>query len=395
MGDRGVRRWRGGAALVVAALAFAAGACSGGGGSGDGTPGFEPRSPGSVLTRMDLDVSGVASATRVVYSSRGVGDRASVVSGTLLEPEAPWTGDGPRPVLVIAPGTQGAADNCAPSMTMHFGREIPPPARDFLAQGWAVAITDYEGLGTPGQHTYLVREPQGKATLDVARAAIAEWGAAPVALFGFSQGGAATAAAAELASDYAPELDIRAVYAGGVPEDLRGTAAHIDRSPLAGAMGYAINGLLASYPDIAGEVRDVLSDEGLRFVAETATECVGATVANWGGRDSRDFTRDGRTLAEHLGDPGMLAEVVGKQKLGGTAPAAPMFVSHNEFDGVIPVQGARDLVGRWCAAGADVTYAEVSEDLGDASHGLAWQLTRDEALRWLAGILDGTHERGC
>ena len=25
-----------------------------------------------------------------------------------------------------------------------------------IARGWAVALTDYEGLGTPGQHTYVV-----------------------------------------------------------------------------------------------------------------------------------------------------------------------------------------------------------------------------------------------
>lgn len=44
----------------------------------------------------------------------------------------------------------------------------------------------------------------------------------------------------------------------------------------------------------------------------------------------------------------------------------------------------------WCAAGANVTYSEVDEDLGDASHGLAWQLTADEAFGWLVSVMGGS-----
>ena len=30
-----------------------------------------------------------------------------------------------------------------------------------LARGWALAITDYQGLGTPGDHTYMVGRALG------------------------------------------------------------------------------------------------------------------------------------------------------------------------------------------------------------------------------------------
>src|SRR5699024_10633445 len=141
-------------------------------------------------------------------------------------------------------------------------------------------------------------------------------------------GGAASAAAAEMAGEYAPELDIRAVYAGGVPVDLPSTAAQIDGSPLSGAMGYAINGLAAAYPGIRGEVDSMMNEEGTRFLRETATQCIGATLVLWGRRDSADFTVDGRSFAEHLDEvagPG-LREAVGKQKLGTVAPGMPVFV---------------------------------------------------------------------
>src|SRR5690606_11308608 len=131
--------------------------------------------PGTVVTEMPLavDSPSVAAARRIVYASTDAHGASNVVSGSVLEPVAKWTGDGRRPLLVIAPGTQGTADNCAPSLTMQFGTAPRPPSTHFVDWGWAVAITDYEGLGTPGGHTYLVREPQGHAVLDVARAA--EW----------------------------------------------------------------------------------------------------------------------------------------------------------------------------------------------------------------------------
>ena len=140
----------------------------------------------------------------------------------------------------------------------------------------------------------------------------------------------------------------------------------------------------------------MLNAEGRSFLDETATQCIGATLAMWGRRDSADFTVDGRSFAEHLGDgagPG-LRRAVGKQTLGTTAPGMPVFVTHNVEDDVIPVAGARRLVRDWCAAGANVTYSEVDEDLGDASHGLAWQLTADEAFGWLVSVMGGSGAPG-
>lgn len=407
------------AVAVVAVLGAAslAGCVPDGEGVGvDEQPAVE-RERGAVVTSMPLtvDSGSVERARRIVYSSRDAHGAGTVVSGSVLEPAAPWTGDGPRPLMVIAPGTQGTADNCAPSLLMQFGTAPPPPSQLFLDLGWAVAITDYEGLGTPGPHTYLVREAQGNAVLDMAVAAadLLGGGEIPTAIFGFSQGGGAAAAAAEMAADRAadrgPAIDLRAVYAGGVPADLPSTTAEIDGSPLAGAMGYAINGLVAAYPEVAAPIDEILNDAGRAFVADTADQCVGATLEKWGGRDSRDFTADGRPLAKHLAEGASgagasgagaesadraLHDAVDAQRLGRRAPAVPVFVTHNAEDDVIPVAGARRLVRDWCDAGANVTYVEVSEDLGDASHGLAWQLTVDEAFAWLVAVMGGPNAPG-
>ena len=43
--------------------------------------------------------------------------------------------------------------------------------KQLVDAGYVVAATDYEGLGTPGVHPYLVGESEGRSVLDAARAA--------------------------------------------------------------------------------------------------------------------------------------------------------------------------------------------------------------------------------
>ena len=76
-------------------------------------------------------------------------------------------------MITYAHGTTGIADQCAPS------RDGPARARQatstrcsgWLKAGYAVVRTDYEGLGTPGVHPYLIGRSEGRGVLDIVRAA--------------------------------------------------------------------------------------------------------------------------------------------------------------------------------------------------------------------------------
>ena len=46
-----------------------------------------------------------------------------------------------------------------------------PLLQRWLKAGYAVVRTDYEGLGTPGVHPYLVGRSEGRSVLDAVRAA--------------------------------------------------------------------------------------------------------------------------------------------------------------------------------------------------------------------------------
>ena len=131
-----------------------------------------------------------------------------------------------------------------------------------VARGYAVVVTDYEGLGTPGDHPYMNRLSQGHALLDAARAAKQLPGTSltpngPVALWGYSQGGGASASALELAPSYAPELDLVGAYVGAPPADLTTLLPFIDGSILTGVLGYVLNGMIHSYPQAEAPLRAI------------------------------------------------------------------------------------------------------------------------------------------
>ena len=180
--------------------------------------------PGDLIrtepSRLVLEPSGqlgafVATGIRIMYRSTDARGNPNAVTGTYFEPDNPWPGNGPRPLIAYAPGTQGQGDQCAPSRMfnqgIHFssGLDIMFNYEELfvatmVARGFAVVVTDYEGLGTPGVHTYVNRVAEGQALADAARAAMRLPGTSldphgPVAFWGYSQGGGAAASAAGLA----------------------------------------------------------------------------------------------------------------------------------------------------------------------------------------------------
>ncbi|MDK4274510.1 lipase, partial [Corynebacterium pseudodiphtheriticum] len=55
------------------------------------------------------------SAQRIRYASINSNGEPVEVTGYVIDPITPWQGNGPTPTIVMAPGTRGAGDLCAPS----------------------------------------------------------------------------------------------------------------------------------------------------------------------------------------------------------------------------------------------------------------------------------------
>jgi hypothetical protein len=299
-------------------------------------------------------------AERVLYCSRDNQGKRIAVSGTILQPLTPWTGPGERPLVSYTVGTVGLADRCAPSQQMANGTllELPLPL-GLVSSGYTVAITDYEGLGTPGDHSYVMRKPQGQASLDMARAAQRAAfpqvpDAGPVYLFGASQGGAASAAAAELQPTYAPELNVEGVFGGAIPADLNAVAAAVEGTSNEGAVSmYTASGIAAAYPKERGRIEAILTPAGKQALEVARHACITdpemKTIA-----DTRGFTIDGKSVAEHLRTD--FRGVLAAQQLGTVKPSAPIYSTHSFLDELIPYDVGLDVARRWCRTGATVQF---------------------------------------
>jgi pimeloyl-ACP methyl ester carboxylesterase len=231
-------------------------------------------------------LTGAARNYLLLYRSTSVGGKAIAVSGTLAIPK----GKAPKggwPVVSWAHGTTGVADICAPSRTP----VSYPTLNTWLEAGYAVARTDYEGLGTPGVHPYLIGESEGRGVVDIVTASrqlvpslSRNWVAA-----GHSQGGHAALWAAALGPKWAPALKLRGVDAIAPASGARKQVelASGITTPggglSAGGAGIFIGAAAASPSTI--KLADLLTPTAYKLVPDTETECVGQLSArnSWGG----------------------------------------------------------------------------------------------------------------
>lgn len=365
--------------------------------------------PGRVLKSepapLMLQIPGVpnqwpGSAKRIMYTTTGQDGRITPVTGVVVEPTAPWSGSGVRPTVVIGPGTIGQGDQCAGSKLISFPMTIDPTKPSIgvnytgletyllLLNGVRVVITDYVGMGTPGVHTYVNRLESGRAMIDAARAGLRASGApkdSPIGFTGYSQGGGAAASAAELAESYAPELNVKATYAGAPPADLNEVIDQIDGTAIAGGIGYAVNGLTDRYEVVADVVETETNAAGKQALRTLSTQCIGDTALTYGFARTNSWTRTGEPLSAVIARHPEVAAVVDEQRIGTLKPNAPVLISGAINDDVIPYDQTRQLYRDWKAQGADVRLT--TDTLPPIFPGLVV----GHALPMVTGLLPATH----
>src|SRR5690606_33954312 len=164
--------------------------------------------PGSLIRSLPITTAPTGShAWRLLYHSTDLAGDDIAVSGTVVVPDGKPPAGG-WPLIAWGHPTTGAAPRCAPSSGF-APLDLIEGMDDLLDDGFAIAATDYPGLGAPGASSYLLGEVEGHSVLDAVRAArslddVAI--SADVYFWGHSQGGQAVLFAAQDAAEYAPEL---------------------------------------------------------------------------------------------------------------------------------------------------------------------------------------------
>ncbi len=310
----------------------------------------------------DMLLPNASQAIRLLYSSTSGLTPAKLVavSGVLFVPKGEPPTDG-WPLLSWSHGTVGIADKCAPSWNGYpdFHRTY---LSHWLAAGFAIVASDYEGLGVEGTHPYLATRPAAYSNLDAIRAArsvglpLSEG----VFLVGQSQGAAAALATAGYAMTYAPEIIIRGAVLTGVPffspKALLAVRDARPRDVVDPQLGYNFLALsLAQMSDPSFSMNDYLSDKARPIARHISHIC---------NRQMRQIISDEKLTYDNsfVRSPNSGLEQAFKlMQYPALSLKIPIFIASGAMDKDTPLRMQTALVTKLCDAGSQV-HAVIYKD---------------------------------
>ena len=303
------------------------------------------------------DAPSNAQAWNVIYVSEGADGELEYVSGEIYVPLLPSRAE--RKLMIWATGTTGTQDSCAPSRNELYGMADGPrvPAIEtFLARGYVIVMSDYQGSGTPGPTAYLQGAQQAMASFDIARAArnLPEaMAGTDIGIYGFSQGGQTALWAAHIVDEYAPEFNL----VGAVP--LAPASRHLDLSfydlDIPVNSGYFIMrmaGLQVGHPEL--KLSDILTDAGLEQL----------TAQSWG---CYEIFESAAQMNEPYAKPETLepgtawrAWLEENDEFLPIDSSIPFLMIQGDVDVDVPVELTRDVLTDLCEQGSQVNYIEMA-----------------------------------
>lgn len=337
--------------------------------------------PGEIIRIEPIASAPVGTrAWRVIYHSRDLEGADIPVSGTVIVPDAPAP-EGGRTVVAWGHPTTGAATRCAPSLGLDPFQYVEG-MHELLAEGYAIAATDYPGMGVEGASSYLLGVPESNSVLDVVRAAqrIDDADASDrLVLWGHSQGGQAVLFAAERAADYAPELRLLGVAVAAPAANLNALMTD-DIVNLSGVTiaSFAVPAYEAAYASQYGSaaITDILTPAGLTATPDMASLCL--LTQNEEIHAIADPLVGGYVRS----DPATTEpwQTMLQQNSAGDSPVTvPVFVGQGEADELVLPSATEGYVKLLCTQNADVTFHRYP----GVSHGLAAYAALPDLLLWL------------
>ena len=323
------------------------------------------------------------------FVTTGLAGEVAVVSASLFVPVEPIAGS--APLYVFGSGTTGLADVCAPSRE----HALPQPLGEYRAylapyagRGIVTVFPDYLGFEAPGRpQAYFHAASEAHVMLDAARAVRTLFTEAPwlgvledlVVMGGYSQGGHAAFAAADLRPWYAPEVPLVGLIGYGATTDVQ---------PLFLEGPYYAPYVIASWSAIYGaeqvDAPAVLAERWLPALTnEAVSVCVDRAQQVFpfdvDAMYTPEFARALRqgTLATDF--PGMHA-LFEENRTGLSGHGLPALVVQGGQDIIVRDPTQERFVAALCAAGSSVEYLNVR----DARHRDTRPAGFEAAVAWIA-----------
>jgi alpha-beta hydrolase superfamily lysophospholipase len=357
--------------------------------------GFQHAEPGTVLRSRDVELAFLGlipqrtKATQLLYRTTDLNGRPEATVTTVIVPAHVAEGQ-VCPLLSYQCAIDAVTSRCFPSYAMRRKAKALGSLAQLelvlvaaaVAEGWAVSIPDHEGPGGAWGAPY---EP-GYRVLDGIRAALSSdrigiSPSAPIGLWGYSGGGLASAWAAEMCGDYAPELDIVGAVLGSPVGDLGNTFRRLNGKLFAGLPAMVVAALVHVYPDLDRVIREHTNEEGRALLDSLEKMTTAEAVIRMAGKNMGDYLDE--PLEDILSTP-EVSHVFQSIKLGAAVPTPPVLIVQAVHDYLIDVNDIDELADAYSAGGADVSYHRDAFNEHMVLHPLSAPMT----LRWLTDRFD-------
>lgn len=332
--------------------------------------------PGTLLKSERIPSDGIhGTVYRVLYVSESVHGAPVLVTGLVMVPTTPPPAGG-YPVVTWGHGTNGMADQCAPSLQAD---QAVPYQNDLLDKGWEVVASDYQGEGTPGLLPYLVGVSAARNTIDMVRAARhlrTAHASADYVVWGHSEGGQTAMFSFAIADTYAPELHLKGVVAGAPPSQFQYIYTFLKTSPYRYYLLMAGAAWNRAYGNSAAPLSEVATAKGIALIPDLSKGCadyIGEVTAKYPLSQiikTDPFTVPAwRTLLQ-ANDPGTLT----------ATSTAPLLIIQGGSDEQIPVATTALLEQHECSLGVDAVRwiypgmnhsGVIAPSMGDMVHWMA------------------------
>ncbi|MCA1754946.1 MAG: hypothetical protein LC641_09680 [Spirochaeta sp.] len=321
------------------------------------------------------------------YESTGLDQEPTPIYAHLFIPR--YARQTTRPLYVFGAGTTGLSDGCRTSREAEAGVNWGLYRNHMLAvagQGVIGVLPDYMYFGVPDRlQAYFVPDAEGRVLLDAVRAAHAFFEdsetavrPAPGAVFaGFSQGGHAIFAAADIAAEYAPELEISGLIGYGPTTNIE---------QLFREFSVVAAPLIYTYAEIYGRNRFdpgiMLQDRWLENLAVDVRRLCILGLQNyypWGpeGLFRRPFLNALRNRRLHISFP-EIHSILRENSTGLSGHGVPVLILQGGNDVVVNLRDQAEFAQNLQDRGSEVEYVVYPGNRHDTR-----QIGFSDALSWM------------
>lgn len=338
-----------------------------------------------ITSQEDTRLPGGGKVIHMVYLSPNYNGELAETKGTVYIPAAKPRPEGYR-IYGYGHGSAGIGDKCTVTDRLGTGKIYDDWLGPWLKDGYVITATEYNGIGTPGQHAYVDGRSAGKNVLDSVRAAkqiVAQYTGEKTSdayvTGGGSQGGHASIWATALSKSYMPELK----NVGGMPSSPAVSTAHFaavapNVPPVAipdyvTYTSFVLAGVKLVHPEV--DVDSYLTPLGRKIVRDATELCYPNQ-----SRATKNIAL-GSLVAKPFSEGPLMSAMRSMMDVPDSGYGAPMLVQQGGLDLFSFLPETEAWANRAIANGADIDlriYPQAGHGLGPYAeqNGLKWSNAR-------------------